>query len=657
MINTQTLKGNLINQDYSIAFTLSQGDKGVPFRVELLENGTPYTLLSDDIVTIEWLKPNGNPFLQEGNIKYGTNYIEFTTPESVAQYSGSGTFNIIITNNNVRKGTIRREYKVVPTSMKPGLISEDVITDAITELRELNSTLAATIQTGNLDNYAKKTYVNKEVELINSSLEENANELQTQINNLVIGSGTSSAEVVQARVLDGFTFPTLKSGLDSIMSMLKTTSYNCYYTCTIGDITNGADVESSTRLRSGFVVNNSTQKEYFRVQSGYKYKIVYYNKDKEYQIEEDWRDYNAELQRDYSYYRVTIARTDDSELNLDEYINVYTIRNFDIFNNLNKTVLEFISNYNKGKIKTVKDYGAIGDGSTDDSQSIQDAINNCGESELLYFPYATYIIDTPLEINKSIKINLCGSTIKSRYDIGTLIKIKALDTNLIQDLSIEHGKIDLNLVSYIGLSIKDCAHFSINNLIIVGFKKNGILIDRDGLTNQCYEGFFDDIRLIGPYTEADSNTVGIYNNTADCHFNNIVGKGGMAALIVNAYEANYYTKVHGWYDYPQNRCLIKTYNECFITQCYSDSLPIGVLVTGVNGLAKVTQCRFLYPSKNENSEEYYAIKFDDTVSEVQETSVIQCRFYGNGNNEYNFDSNKNITIEHCTYTNVNKKFV
>ena len=41
MINTQTLKGNLINQDYSTAFTLNQGDKGVPFRVELLENGTP----------------------------------------------------------------------------------------------------------------------------------------------------------------------------------------------------------------------------------------------------------------------------------------------------------------------------------------------------------------------------------------------------------------------------------------------------------------------------------------------------------------------------------------------------------------------------------------------------------------------------------------
>lgn len=189
MISTQTLKGNLVLQDYTTAFTLNQGDKGVPFKIELIDNGTPYTLLSTDTVSIEWYKPNGSPFLQEGNIKYGTNYIEITTPEAIAQYSGSGTFNIIISDGTVRKGTIRREYKVIPTSMKPGSVSEDTITDAITELRELNSTLTATIQTGNLDNYAKKTYVDKEVDLINSSLEDIAKEIgEIQITDLTGGT-------------------------------------------------------------------------------------------------------------------------------------------------------------------------------------------------------------------------------------------------------------------------------------------------------------------------------------------------------------------------------------------------------------------------------------------------------------------------------------
>ena len=172
MISQQTLKGNLLLQDYTTAFTLNQGDKGVPFRVELLENGTPYILQSTDIVTIEWLKPNGNPFLQEGDIKYGTNYIEFTTPEAIAQCNGSGSFNIIISNGDLRKGTIRREYKVIPTSFKPGSISEDVITDAITELRSLSAEIASTVQNNQelIDNNQAAT--KQDIANVNSSLEE-----------------------------------------------------------------------------------------------------------------------------------------------------------------------------------------------------------------------------------------------------------------------------------------------------------------------------------------------------------------------------------------------------------------------------------------------------------------------------------------------------
>ena len=261
MINTQVLKGNLIRQDYTTAFTLNQGDKGVPFKVELLENGTPYTLLSGDIVVIEWLKPNGNPFLQEGGIKYGTNYIEFTTPEAVAQYSGTGTFNIIITNNNVRKGTIRREYKVVPTSMKPGSISEDVIIDAITELRNLNTELAETVQNNqeiinsnsaatktdiaNVNSsledipkfYAKKTEVNslatskaEKIDLNNTNTQvaKNATDIATQsaridsFTSLAEGSTTGDAELIDGRIeFDGFTNDALGTAIREQVSMLN----------------------------------------------------------------------------------------------------------------------------------------------------------------------------------------------------------------------------------------------------------------------------------------------------------------------------------------------------------------------------------------------------------------------------------------------------
>jgi len=240
LISQQTLKGNLVLQDYTTAFTLNQGDKGVPFKIELLENGTPYTLLDTDTVSIEWLKPNGHPFLQDGDIIYGTNYIEIITPEAVAQYSGSGTFNIIISDGTVRKGTIRREYKVIPTSMKPGSVSEDVITDAITELQTLNTTLVQTIQTGSLNNYAKKAYVDSELSSINSELEEKANKTDLNVTNINVskntvdietqsaridaltslpsGSTTGDAELIDARTVNGTTYTNVGGAVRAISS-------------------------------------------------------------------------------------------------------------------------------------------------------------------------------------------------------------------------------------------------------------------------------------------------------------------------------------------------------------------------------------------------------------------------------------------------------
>lgn len=246
MIDTQVLKCNLIRQDYATAFMLNQGDKGVPFKIELIDNGTPYTLLKDDIVTIEWLKPNGSAYLQEGNIKYGTNYIEFTTPEAIAQHSGSGSFNIIINNGDLRKGTIRREYKVVPTSMKPGSVSEDTVTDAITELRSLSAEIASTVQ-NNQDLINNNTAATKsDIASINSDLEEKASkvDLDTQkarIDNLItVESTTDNAETTDIRVgADGTTynsagtavreqFNALNENLDNLENIVTGASIKTY---------------------------------------------------------------------------------------------------------------------------------------------------------------------------------------------------------------------------------------------------------------------------------------------------------------------------------------------------------------------------------------------------------------------------------------------
>ena len=246
MISQQTLKGNFISQDYTMAFTLSQGDKGVPFKVELLENGTPYTLLPDDVVTIEWLKPNGNPFLQEGGIKYGTNYIEFTTPEAVAQYSGTGTFNIIITNNNVRKGTIRREYKVVPTSMKPGSVSEDIVTDAITELRSLSAEIASTVQ-NNQELINNNTAATKsDIATVNSSLEEKVADIQIGNKNHLFNTGLKD---------NASSFSGLTAEVTRVTTMKTPSGNNCFYS-KVSNKTNKVWIGPIQEVTSGFSIGD-----------------------------------------------------------------------------------------------------------------------------------------------------------------------------------------------------------------------------------------------------------------------------------------------------------------------------------------------------------------------------------------------------------------
>ena len=52
----------------------------------------------------------------------------------------------------------------------------------------------------------------------------------------------------------------------------------------------------------------------------------------------------------------------------------------------------------------VLDYGATGDGTTDDTDAILDAIEACPESQGVFFPPGYYIITNTLTIDKSISI-------------------------------------------------------------------------------------------------------------------------------------------------------------------------------------------------------------------------------------------------------------
>ncbi|MEJ2700918.1 MAG: glycosyl hydrolase family 28-related protein [Sedimentisphaerales bacterium] len=112
----------------------------------------------------------------------------------------------------------------------------------------------------------------------------------------------------------------------------------------------------------------------------------------------------------------------------------------------------------------VKDFGAVGDGVNDDTNSIRAAITDCGVGGIIFLPPGSYRITTELVINSNVSIIGAGSestntdttppgtqaVTRLLYDPtspgGAVIKQLGVTTQRIQDLSIDgNGKADVGI--------------------------------------------------------------------------------------------------------------------------------------------------------------------------------------------------------------------
>lgn len=104
----------------------------------------------------------------------------------------------------------------------------------------------------------------------------------------------------------------------------------------------------------------------------------------------------------------------------------------------------------------VKDLGVVGDGKTDDTQAIQDAINYVGElgGGMLYFPPGTYVVNPANDRNITLTSNLTlkgagdSSVIKVADDAGDYFTIfghrGGVRPDMLRNIIIEDLKIDQN---------------------------------------------------------------------------------------------------------------------------------------------------------------------------------------------------------------------
>lgn len=148
----------------------------------------------------------------------------------------------------------------------------------------------------------------------------------------------------------------------------------------------------------------------------------------------------------------------------------------------------------------VKQFGAKGDGVTDDTNAIQTALNKVPNNSAIYFPYGTYLTTAPL-VFKTNSINLRlysnGKSIIKANHTGDCLVLTALNENygnhLIENLVIQgvnnyYGGTSKFTSKGSGINLTRAYYNDIHNCNILGFK-NGVLINssiHNTITGNCF---------------------------------------------------------------------------------------------------------------------------------------------------------------------------
>ena len=251
--------------------------------------------------------------------------------------------------------------------------------------------------------------------------------------------------------------------------------------------------------------------------------------------------------------------------------NIFVMTEFD-FNKNYVSLKDYLAKHTAYEV-VPEMFGAVGNGIYDDTKALQTAINYCIEkgvqlkcqngktycisSALNLSNTSTCLIDFNWAILKAIKtmdymITFDGST-NVKNDVKTLLK------NVIIDCNNKAG----------GLNLIYSFKFTFDSFMIKNCQTTAISIQKGGAF-VCQNG-----TIVGDCTP-DSR--GIYNQTSDCHFHEIVIVN-MKKCIFNG-GTNFYHKVHGWLTSKVANSIFFEHFAGFgsLSHCQCDTYETGYLM-------------------------------------------------------------------------------
>lgn len=292
----------------------------------------------------------------------------------------------------------------------------------------------------------------------------------------------------------------------------------------------------------------------------------------------------------------TKANTSDVNTALATKVNVS-----DVIDNLTSTETTKPLSANQGKILndkiseyvSVKNYGAKGDGISDDTSAIQNCIDN-NPNKTIYFPDGTYIVSNTIETsatdNEKVYLVLSeNATIKASNSFSDSFVVSLGEKGTAAGYSstshksgIEGGIIDCNSRTS-GLLVKNMHLTKVINLSVINSNLIGIQIDKSN--NNSSDTYVQNVDLRG----IDGNieeTIGLYIIGSD---NNIqmVRTTGFHTGIKLSGAGNYLNNCHPLYsikssDTNYNTSIAFDINDTdnILSNCYADNFGIGFQQSG-----------------------------------------------------------------------------
>lgn len=271
----------------------------------------------------------------------------------------------------------------------------------------------------------------------------------------------------------------------------------------------------------------------------------------------------------------------------------------------------------------VREYGAKGDGITDDTEAIQFCIDNFPHRNI-YIPNGEYLISAPISIKNGneYQVNLIledNAIIKTNTQINALLEIGKDIAGTYERYSpygkmlVQGGVWDATNTTYAIYTSSNRKFTIFKDLYILNVANYGIYIDRGTVGSVSSDARLFNITISGNGSDINPNAVGLYLYSSDNEIDELRIQRIKKSIVLNS-GGDLFTNLHltGSYSEESNDNIsaenyndttgieIINYGSYYFTNLYIDTLAKSIVCDNTNASVYINNMHTYFWKENDN---------------------------------------------------------